>query len=147
MRVNTQRILRPIKLFDKAFRGYRISIITLIILGFLNGLLEGIGVNALIPMFSFVIEKQGGGSDIISQGIEKFFLYLNISFTLKYLLIFVSLLFVLKAIVLLLSNYLKIKITTDYVRQTRSELFRRTLESKWPYLLKQKIGYLEAALM
>ena len=136
-----------LKVSKQAFWKYKVQILALIILGFASGLLEGIGVNALIPLFSFILGDGQGGDDFISQAIEKFFLFFNISFSLKYLLAFVCLLFIFKAIVTMFINYIKVRITSDYEEKTRSELLDETLKTAWPYLLKQKLGHLENVLM
>lgn len=146
IKIKDNRIRTIIRLSRQAFGRYKLQIIILTILGFLGGLLEGIGINALIPLFSFVVGNGEGGDDIISQSIEKVFLYFNVTFSLKYLLIFICLLFVFKAVVLLFFSYIRTKITADYEEQTRSELFKRTLNADWPYLLNQKLGHLENVL-
>jgi len=104
-------------------------------------------VNALIPLLSFFTGSGDRGGDFISQFIEKFFILLHVPFDLPYLLIFISLLFLLKAIALLAFNFIKAKIKADYERQTRDFLFRGILKANWPYLLRQKLGYLETVLM
>lgn len=43
------RLITIIKLSQRAFSQYKVQIIILTVLGFLTGLLEGIGINALIP--------------------------------------------------------------------------------------------------
>ncbi len=62
-----------IKLSRQAFGKYKGQIVILTFLGFISGLLEGIGVNALIPLLSFIIGDDQGGNDVISQTIEIFF--------------------------------------------------------------------------
>jgi ABC-type multidrug transport system fused ATPase/permease subunit len=56
-------------------------------------------------------------------------------------------LFVLKAIVLILLNYIKTKIALNYEERTRSNLYKLFLHTDWPYLIKQKLGHLEVVLM
>ncbi|MFH1822125.1 MAG: ABC transporter ATP-binding protein [Patescibacteria group bacterium] len=141
------RIRTILRLASQAFGKYKKQILVLTILGFIGGILEGIGINAIIPLFSFAIGNGEGGSDFISQAIETFFGHIHVSFNLKYLLIFICSLFVFKALILLYFNYLRIKITADYEERTRNELFQNTLNADWPYLSKQKLGYLENVLM
>jgi len=142
------RIKTIISLSKKAFCRYKSQIIILTILGFLSGLMEGIGINAIIPLFSFVAgESMGEANDLISKLIEDFFTFININFSVKYLLIFICLLFIFRAIALVIFSYIKIKITADYEEKMRSNLFAKTIEANWPYLSKQKIGYLETTLM
>ena len=145
--IKEKRISTVINLSRRAFGRYKPQIIVLLVLGILSGFLEGIGINALIPFFSFIVDDSAGGTDVISQNIEKLFSYWQIDFNLKYLLIFICCLFVLKAVVLLVCNYIKVKITADYENQTRNKLFEETFKATWPYLIKQKIGYLDTVLM
>ncbi|MCK5211069.1 ABC transporter ATP-binding protein, partial [Candidatus Parcubacteria bacterium] len=142
-----ERIKKIIRLLNQAFGIYKLQIIVLIALGFIGGILEGIGINALIPMLSFVTGDSGNEFDFITQIIRKFFDALNIDFSLKFLLIFICTLFILKAIVLLVFNYVKIKIATDYERNFRVKLLKNTINADWAFLLKQKIGYIENTIM
>ncbi|MDD5290968.1 MAG: ABC transporter ATP-binding protein [Patescibacteria group bacterium] len=141
------RLITILKLSKRAFGQYKKQIIILTVLGFLIGLLEGIGINALIPLFSFIIGKEQGGDDFVSQIIEKVFLYAHVDFNVKFLLIFISSLFIFKAFVLILFSYIIVKITASYEERTRNNLFEATLKADWPYLLKQKLGHLETILM
>lgn len=145
--IRISRIISVLKLFNRGYGAYRRQIILLAILGFFSGLLEGIGVNAIIPLFSFVSGGRDRGTDFISRTIEDFFNFFHIGYNLKYLLIFISALFILKAIALIIFNYINVKITSHYERKTRSDLFRDTMLAGWPYLLRQKIGYLEQVLI
>lgn len=135
------------KLLYQGFGRYKPSIIALTILSFLGGLLEGIGINAAIPLFSFAAGSNQKADDTISKIIESFFGLLNVKFSLKYLLIFIVILFMLRAAVLIWSNYIKVKITSNYIERTQSELFAKTLKADWPFLLKQKLGHLQTILV
>lgn len=141
------RIIEIIRLSRRAYGKYKWQIVILTVLGFFSGLLGGIGINALIPLFSFAIGQDTGESDKISQAIEKAFLFLNIDFNIKYLLIFILVLFISKAIILVVFSYISNKITASYVEKTRSNLFNIFLKTNWPYLLRQKLGHLETVLM
>ena len=146
MSIKKNKLLNIIKLSKLAFGKYKLQIFFLIILGFVTGFLEGIGVNAAIPLISFATKEGPSEADAVSRTIEKAFLYFNIDFSLKYLLIFICLLFVFKAIILIFCNYIRIKISANYEEQTRNNLFSKTINANWPYLLKQKLGYLETVL-
>ncbi len=139
-------LIKIVKLAKQAYGKYKWQIVILAVFGFLGGLLEGLGINALIPMFSFVIDSAGAGTDIISQFIRNGFDFFHVEFRLRNILIFISLLFLFKGVVLILLNYIKIKITAEYERVTRNNLFQKTLKAKWSYLAKQKLGYLENVL-
>jgi len=140
-----EKIIWGLRLFRRAFGGYKWQIIILTVIGFLSGLLEGIGANALIPLFSFIMGGEGG-SDFISKTIEFLFGFVGIDFSITHLLIFIAVIFILKAAVLFVGSYVQFKISYDYEKKTRMELFQKVLQSTWPYLLKQKIGHLEKVL-
>lgn len=129
-----------------AFGAYRFEFLILTVLGFFGGILEGVGINALIPLFS-LFTGEAAGDDIVSQAIKKFFFFFNIDFTLQFLLVFIVILFILKAIILFIGNYIKIRIVADYEKDLRFDLFQGMLRARWPYLLKQKIGHLEKIIM
>ena len=141
------RFIKTIKLFREAYGAYKLQVLFLAGMGFLSGILEGLGVNTLIPLFSLITNDATTGDDTISRAIRGAFSYFNVDFSLKYLLILIATLFVAKAIVLFIVMYLQITITTEYERRTRIDLFRKTLNAQWGYLLQQKIGYLEKILI
>lgn len=144
--LSDNRIHDIINLSRRAFGRYRWQIVTLTALGFMGGLLEGIGINAVIPLFSFIIGGEQG-DDFISQAIRRIFEYAHVDFNLTFLLLFIVLMFILKAATMATFVYIKIKINVDYAERTRDELFRTTLASSWGHLLNQKLGHLEMILM
>ena len=142
------RLIKIFQLGRQAFGNYKKSIALLIFLGLLSGIASGVGINALIPIFSLATGNSDfPGGDLISELIRSFFTFLNIDFRLKYLLVFVCVLFVFQAAIVLLSSYIIIMITSEYERKTRNLLFHKTIKASWPYLLKLKVGYLENVIM
>lgn len=139
------KILAVIKLFRQAFGQYKRQIAGMAVLSFFSGILEGIGINAVIPIFSLI--AGGDADDAISKTIEKFFSYFHLSYTVKYLLIFMVLLFIFKAIVLFITQYLSVRIKVDYEKNTRGRLLRETFAADWPYLSEQKVGHLDQILI
>lgn len=129
------------------FRRYTRQVILLTALGFFGGLLEAIGINALIPIFSFVSGNGTAATGVVSQIIEKIFHFVGVEAHLRYLLIFLCIMFIAKAIIQVITSYIKFKITFDYEFTTRRVLLKKTLGAKWLYLLQQKIGYLESTVM
>ena len=101
---------------------FKLQIIILAILGFISGLLEGIGINALIPLFAFIVKDQSQTPDIITRTIQKTFEMLHIPFNIVFLLLLIALLFIFKSIVLYIANYINIKITTEYDRKMKNFL-------------------------
>lgn len=145
---NIARITEAYRLAKRMFGGYKKQIILLGILGFFGGLLEAVGVNALIPLFSFFVKSDERlGGDLIAQFIKDFFAFFHLPFTLPTLLFFMCSLFVFKALIVLYFNYIRASIRLEYERVTMSELYKETLYANWPYLSKQKIGHLETVIM
>ncbi len=135
-----------LKLFKAEYTPYRWQILLLGILSFLSGVVEGFGITAIIPIFSFASKGKAESADVISQYIEKFFVYFHIPFTLKILLIFIIALFCAKSILLFTASHIAAYITTTYERKTKTELFHSVLQSNWEYLSRQKVGYLSQIL-
>lgn len=142
-----KKIIRTIRLFNEAFPRHAWKIALMAVLGFLSGLLEGIGVNAIIPLFSLMNASAFPISDSISLAIKNFFLFLHIPFFPLYVAAFILVLFLVKALVLFCVNYINLRITVDFEVAKRNELFHRLLQSGWPYLLRQKVGFLDQVLL
>src|SRR3989344_2054947 len=139
-----EKIFRVSSLFKRAFWGYRWQITSITALSFFSGIFEGVGINAVIPIFSLIAGSDA--NDGISQTIEKFFSYFNLSYTVKTLLIFMVLLFIFKAVALFVTQYMTVRIKSDYERDTRERLLRQTFAADWPYLSEQKVGHLDQIL-
>src|SRR3989344_205095 len=147
MIIGKKRINTIVVLAREAYGPYKKQILALTGLGFISGLLEGVGINAVIPLLSFVMSGEATGDDFVSQMLEKIFLFLNIDFTVQYLLALIVILFVVRAGVLLIVEYMKVRIAADYQEKTRNKLLSSILRSDWPHLLKQKLGHLESVIM
>ncbi len=142
-----KQIVAIIRLARRAYRPYRSEIFLLTALGFAGGILGGIGINAAIPLLTFMLGIQSPATDTFSRMIQNVFAFLHIPFVPKFLLSFIVIAFIGKTVVQLLLTYVQIRITTKYERDTRSKLFSKVLRSSWPYLLRQKLGNLETLLM
>lgn len=145
--VFVKKIIDTLSFLKKAYSPYKTQILILAIVGFVSGLLEGIGVNALIPFFSLIGGQSMEGTNFITKAIESSFQYLKIDFAIKYLLIFIALLFIIKALLIFAGKYMQNLISTKYNEQTRNILFKETMEAEWPYLMNQKVGYFSTVLM
>lgn len=115
--------------------------------GFLAGLFGGIGVGAVLPLFSLITPQTSEGANVVTNAVRSIFDFFNIPFTLTYLVMFIALLFVLKALIQMITKYLNIKTMAEYEERVRRDLFAKTFKSTWPYLLGQKSGYLERILV
>ena len=147
MSATINKIFNALRLFRSAFGEYKWQIVILTILISVSGFLEGIGLNAVIPLFSLMDKNQPEANDIISKVIKKFFLFIHLSPTVKYLLIFITTLFITKAVFSFISKLIMIRIIANYERKMKGELLRLMFQSDWPYLSKQKIGHLDRVLI
>ena len=57
------------------------------------------------------------------------------------------LIFIIKSLVLFTVQYIKIRISASYMKNTMHQVFAKTIEADWPYLLNQKVGHLENVIM
>src|SRR3989344_3478301 len=140
-------MLSTIKTMWGVFRAYRWHLFWLVALGFTGALLEGVGINAAIPLLSFLTGGDGVPADPISRAIASVFAFVHIPFSFRYLLIFIVGLFLLRAVAVALFAFIRGWIVADFLAAESREMFRRLLEASWPYLLKQKIGHLHNTLV
>ncbi|MBI2612537.1 ABC transporter ATP-binding protein [Candidatus Kaiserbacteria bacterium] len=142
-----RQLIAVARLARKAYAPYRAQILALTGLGFIGGILEGIGINAIIPLLTSALGLQSPATDMISQVIQTVFTWAHVPFVPRYLLAFIVILFIGKATMSLWISYIQIRITNEYERATRAKLFSMVLDASWPYLLRQKLGNLETLLM
>jgi ABC-type multidrug transport system fused ATPase/permease subunit len=140
------KVYRFAVLIHRGFGEYKFSILGLVILGTLSGFFEGIGVNSLVPLFS-LLTNGPSSQDVVSVTTGRMFQRFGVSFGIRNILILIAILFVLRAVVLMVSYVVKITITTKYESDVRSELFSAFNDANWPFLLRQKLGHLETVLM
>ena len=86
------------------FAKYRVHVASLAALGFVGALLEGIGINAAIPLLSFLTGASSGPTDFISNAIRGLFALFHVPFIFRYLLVFILGLFFLRAIAIAAFN-------------------------------------------
>ena len=130
----------------RTFKKYRFHLGILVVLGFLSAILEGIGINAAIPLLSFLL-GDAPATDPISSAIRSVFEFFSVGFSFRTLLIFVVTLFMLRAVSTVVFGYIRGWITADFLYQETHEALRRTLFASWPYLLRQKLGVMQATLI
>lgn len=148
MVVNTKKFGYALSLFKRAYKGYGLQIAITTILGFVSGLASGIGISMLIPLFSFVVGRNNlNSADKLSQIVEKIFNFLHLGYNLSFILIVTILLFVTKAIISLTTSYMNTKIAEQYLEDMRSLSIRKTLMADWPYLMNQKVGYIDNVIL
>jgi len=131
-----------------AFGRYRWHVAALVAFGFLSALLEGIGINAVIPLMSFFVNGGGGGAtDFVTGAIQGLFALLHLPFSFRYLIIFVFCLFIARSISVVVFGYIRGWISADFLGKESEEVMRLTLLSSWSFSLKQKIGTMHNTLV
>lgn len=130
----------------EAFGSYKRYLVILVLLGLFSGLLEGLGINIVIPLLSFVI---GGNesSDFITKIISNVLGFFSISFSFQNLLILIVLLFISRMFVLALFTIIKAKLSADIVNKEMKSFLSSILYSRWSFLLNQRTGYLHTSLI
>ena len=142
-----ERLSALYRMGRRAYGPYKLQIVLLTLLGFLSGILESVGVTTFVPLLSFEIGQGNNVTDTITNFIRGIFSFAHVPFLPKYLLLFIVLLFVGKATVGILLDYIRISINAHYESVTRNKLFTAQLRSSWPHLLRQRLGHLETLIL
>ena len=142
-----RKIIRAYGFFKQAYYKHKSKVILMTLLGFASGFVGGVGIGAVIPLFSFVTKNSPENLDPISKLIAGIFSILGIEYRLRYLIIFIGLLFLVKAVFSFWANYLNQRAAIDYEKETRQEIFEHVMKADWPHLLKQKVGHLSTVVM
>src|SRR3989344_4297500 len=147
MSAPTNSSLKNISILWHTFRNYHLQIIILVALGIVSAILDGIGINAMIPLISFYTNASSGPTDFISQAIQGLFGFFHIPFSFRYLLAFILGLFMLRAVMITMSGYIRGRIGAGFMGRESEGMLKRMLHASWAFLLKQKIGTLQATLV
>ena len=129
------------------FKDHKGKFFSILVLGFLAGLSGGLGISAIIPIFSILTGQGTAETDRVTQVIEKLFSLFGLPFNVLFLVIFIACLFVVKSFIQFLARYINSKTAAEYEASLRNKIFNATFRSTWSYLINQKIGYLERIIM
>lgn len=135
------------RVLNESFRGFRGKLVLLAFLGFLGGLLDSIGINVLIPVFSFFTKSSMPADDFISRNITNLMNYLPFNHDLIFLLSLTICLFIFRGVILVLFSYVSYTTMIDYKNQSVKNLLKLVFSAKWMFLLKQKLGYIQATIL
>jgi len=139
------RYKQGVSLLFRMFSPYRWRIALVALLTFISGVLGGLGVNAVIPLFSFL----GAGeapTDGVSLAIVGFFASVGLPHTARFLLVFIVLLFFARAIFLFISQMAIAKTVADFEERIRHTILEITFQCNWSFLSRQKLGHLDQML-
>ncbi len=144
---NFLKLSEVFRILNESFRGFRGKLVFLAFLGFLGGLLDSIGINVLIPVFSFFTKNAMPAEDFISRTILKYVDYLPFEHDLIFLLGLAICLFFLRAFIFVIFSYISYLTMIDYKNQSVKDLLKLVFGAKWTFLLKQKLGYVQATIL
>lgn len=148
MTLRIQRYFSIVRFLWRSFRTYVGAIFLMLLLGLVSGFFESLGIASVIPLFYLVSNSMPlGDAGRISQIVQSTFSFLHIPLDPISLLSFIAGLFILKAIIQLISRYTGTRTVSLFEKKIRSILFRRTLRTNWAFLSRQKLGYLEGVLL
>lgn len=143
----SERLANVVRLLKGAFGSYYPQLILITVLGFFASVLEGLGISAIIPLFSFVTGGGGQAADTITQVIAIIFTFVGLPYTFRFLLIFIGTLFVIRILALFAVQYVTASIVFGYARDMRERMFDATISARWPFLSRQKVGHLDQLLI
>lgn len=147
MNTSQNSTLKNLAVLWQTFNSYRLQIVILVVLGIVSATLDGIGINAMIPLISFFTSASSGPTDFISRTLQTFFSFFHVPFTFRFLLGFILGLFMLRAVTVTLFGYVRGRISADFMGVESEAMLGRMLRASWPFLLKQKLGTLQATLV
>ena len=139
-------IVKVGSLFREAFSEQKWRIAILVSLSFLSGILGGIGITAIIPLFSFIEQGQPGGGGKALHFFQELFSFLGVPYTLSYLIALIVILFTAKAVLLFIINYLSADTVMEFEKRISRQLFARTFGANWSHLSLHKLGHLDQLL-
>src|SRR3989344_2980158 len=117
----------------QVFHKYRWHVAALVVFGVLSALLEGIGINAVVPLVSFFMGASSGPTDFITHTIQALFGFLHIPFSFRFLLGFILGLFILRAVSMVVFGYIRGWIAADFLGKESEDVLRRTMRASWPF--------------
>ncbi len=139
--------LSTITIIWRTFKKYRLHMAVLVVLGFMGAILEGIGINAAVPLLSFLLDAQSTPLDGITHILREFFEMIGVPFTFRFLLGFIVVLFLGRAVALAIFGYLRGWIIADFLYHETGAIMRKLFAASWPFLLRQKLGVVHSTMV
>src|SRR5262245_21694339 len=138
--------METLRYFTRRYPWQSVSVLACLLVA---GLMEGLGISAVVPLLGLVLRSSGadhGPPSGFEARVLGVFAHLGISPSIEVLVAFVCAVFPLKAALLLLSNrrvgYIVAHVATDL----RLGLLRALLTSRWAYYTRLPLGLAQNAL-
>jgi len=139
--------LSTVSIIWRTFKKYRLHMVVLVVLGFMGAILEGIGINAAVPLLSFLLDAQSTPLDGVTQVLRGAFEFVGVPFTFRFLLGFIIVLFLGRAVALAVFGYLRGWIIADFLYHETGAVMSKLFAASWPFLLKQKLGVVHSTMV
>lgn len=134
----------------RSFSAYKWHILILGVLGFFASLLAGFGIGAVVPLLSFLMGGADGAGTALPGMIKYLVLvfdYLPFAYSFQSVLVLIIVLFVLRAAVLFVFQYIGARIRAEYKNKVTLELFQNVLYARWPFFLDKKLGFIHETIL
>ncbi len=132
----------PLRTLNEAFRGFRRSVAFLAGLSVVSAVLDAIGINALIPLVSFVT-GDGASTDFVSRSLVGVFEFLGVPFSFRYLLAFTVMIFLARAVALAFFTYVRSRTSARFLAREVNALFSAMMRAPWSFVLSRKAATLQ----
>ena len=142
----TEKLKALVKLYKTLYWKYKFQMAVLSVLGIVSGFLSSLGIVIMIPLLAFAMRQNAGQDSTVSMYVEKVFHYFNFEPSVKLLLIGVVAIFIFKAAVLSIFDYIGNVLSAKIGNEIRKDYYARTLNANWSYLADQKISHLDYAI-
>ncbi len=126
---------------------YRWQTLSLFLIQFGTGVIEGLGVAALLPLIDTMLNGAGGEQSPLHGLISQVFGLLHITFTLENTLLLIVGLFALKAALKYLAALYTSHLSSTIVLDFRKSFLNAILRSKWAFYINTPTGNFINALM
>ena len=119
---------------------YRWQTLLLLFVQFSVGFLEGLGIMALLPLITLITDGLGQSNSQLSLIFSQFFEMLSVELNLTNVLLFIAVIFILKAFLrylgALYTSHLSAKIVYDF----RSQFLEAIFHSRWSFYTDKPVG-------
>lgn len=104
------------------------------------GMIEIIGIGALLPLLNLILEKDNANPNILTQATQSFFAFFNFTPSLSNLLLIIVIAITMKAFITFQAMRVVAYAAADITRDFRINLMDALLKAKWEYYSLLPIG-------
>lgn len=141
------RLKKAYRIFRGLYGNYKRGIFVLAVFGIFGAFLESFGVAMLIPLISHILQEPLPDAGFITDLFSSVFNWFGFTTQLRFMLPLIAAIFIARAVALFVSDYIRARISTDFTRTKRHELFNALVRANWPFLLQHKLGHAENTIM